>query len=69
MCERSETTTAYPRRPVGQLETPARKKWIGADEKRVGPLAPNCRERRIDLATRAGIHDLDLQQPFRHLST
>ena len=46
---------------MGQLETPGREKGARTDEEGIGPLAPNCRERRIDLAAVAGVHDLDLQ--------
>ena len=43
------------------MDSPAGEKGAGADEKRVGPLAPKRRERRIDLAAGAGVEDLDLQ--------
>jgi hypothetical protein len=34
---------------------------VSSDEHGIGPLALDCSERRIDLATGAGAHDLDLQ--------
>ena len=49
------------RRQIGQLDTPAREKGAGANEEGIGPLAPNCRERGIDLAAGASVVDLDLQ--------
>jgi hypothetical protein len=49
------------RRQVGQLETSAEEEDVGADEKRVGPLAPKTCEGRIDLAAGAGLENLDAQ--------
>jgi hypothetical protein len=49
------------RRQHGQLQPPDAEEGIGADEQRVGPLAHERREGRIDLADRAGVMDLGLQ--------
>ena len=49
------------RRQGGKLHPPAGEKGVGADEKRVGPLAHKRREGHIDLAAGAGVEDLDLQ--------
>jgi hypothetical protein len=43
------------------LHPPAGEKAVAANEKRVGPLAPQSCEGRIDLAAAAGVDDLDLQ--------
>src|SRR5258706_1748530 len=49
------------RRQVDQLDTPAIEEAVAADENCVGPLAYKRCEGHIDLATGAGVEDLDLQ--------
>ena len=46
---------------MNQLDTPAQEKGIGVDEKRIGPLAREGIEGRIDLAARTGLENLNLQ--------
>ena len=48
-------------RQRGKLDAPADEEWVGADEERVGPLAPKRCEGCIDLAAGAGVEDPDLQ--------
>src|SRR5262249_28907804 len=48
------------RRQHGKLNPPALKKWVGADEEGVGPLAPDAFEGRLDLSAGAGV---DLPPP------
>jgi hypothetical protein len=43
------------------LDPPAKEEGIGADEKRVGPLAHGRCQGSIDFAAGAGVEDLDLQ--------
>jgi hypothetical protein len=43
------------------LDASANEKGPGADKKRIGALAHNSREGRIDLAAGVGVEDLDLQ--------
>src|SRR5258708_26992116 len=43
------------------IYTPSVEEGVVADEERVGSLAYNSREGRIDLAAGAGVEDLDLQ--------
>src|SRR5262249_48206176 len=47
-------------RQIDQLYAPATEKRIAADEKRIMPLAHDCRESRIDLWASAGIENMDL---------
>ena len=49
------------RRQIDQLHTTAGEEGVPADEERVGPRAHKSCKRRIDLATGAGVEDLDLQ--------
>src|SRR5262245_27594014 len=49
------------RRQVDQLDAPAAEKGVGADEKRVRPLARERCKYRFDLLTGTGVVDLDLQ--------
>ena len=43
-----------------ELLTSAKQKRIPANEKRVDPLPPKCREGSINLAAGTGVHDTDL---------
>ena len=49
------------RRQVDQLDTPVGEERTGADEERIGPLAHQGCEGRIDLAAAADVENLDLQ--------
>src|SRR5215468_5937671 len=49
------------RRQVGQLHAPATEERVGTNEKRIGPLARESLESRIDLLTVAGVEELNLQ--------
>jgi len=49
------------RRPIGELQPPADEKCVLADEHGVGSLASKRREGGVNLATRAGVEDLELQ--------
>ena len=48
------------RRQIGELNAPAGKKRVAADEERVQALARKAYEGRIDLARGAGVEDPDL---------
>jgi hypothetical protein len=49
------------RRQVNQLDTPLVEKGAGADKRRIGALAHDSCEGRIDLAAGVSVEDLDLQ--------
>src|SRR5262245_38780394 len=49
------------RRQHGKLNPSALKKWVRADKERVGPLAPDEFEGRLDLEAGAGIQNLNLK--------
>src|SRR5262245_866335 len=48
-------------RPIGELQPPTVEKCVLADEHGVGSLASKRREGGVNLATRAGVEDLELQ--------
>ena len=49
------------RRQINQLDMPAGKKGIGADEQGIGAIAPKSLEGGFDLVAGAGLEDVDLQ--------
>src|SRR5262245_40336138 len=53
-------------RQEGHLDTPVDEKGAGADKKRIGALAHNSCEGRIDLAAGVRVQDLNLQPHDRY---
>src|SRR3954454_22048742 len=53
------------RRQINQLDMPAGKKGVGADEQGIGAIAPKSLEGGFDLVAGGGLEDVDLQPEAR----